>query len=197
MISTATRSSGFPAPSPTSFSTRSGPPPSPEGAWRMAQPGRLRLRLLRLPAKLARHSRERYVPLLRDDPAGPHILLALRRLASGLPPPLQPDYSRPVLLQAPLPGRPPRPSNTHRPAQHHSPGPPRFPPSAPVFHPKWSCRLSVDGARGVRRSMPKRLAGEAVSSGAIHLPPGRCCLRVVLHDGGSETCRGVVWTRGY
>ena len=58
------------------------------GAWRTAQPNRLRLWLLRLPAKLTRHSRKLYVQLLRDDPARPHILLALRRLASGLPPPL-------------------------------------------------------------------------------------------------------------
>ena len=58
------------------------------GAWRTAQPNRLRLRLFRLPAKLTRHSRKLYVQLLRDDPARPHILLALRRLASGLPPPL-------------------------------------------------------------------------------------------------------------
>ena len=58
------------------------------GAWRTAQPNRLRLRLFRLPAKLTRHSRKLYVQLLRDDPARLRILLALRRLASGLPPPL-------------------------------------------------------------------------------------------------------------
>ena len=59
------------------------------GSWRTAQPKRLRLWLFRLPAKLTQHSRKLYVQLLRDEPARPHILLALRRLNSGLSPPIE------------------------------------------------------------------------------------------------------------
>lgn len=58
------------------------------GSWRRAQPKRLRLWLLRLPAKLTGHARKSYLQLLKDDPARATLLGALRRLAPGLPPPV-------------------------------------------------------------------------------------------------------------
>jgi hypothetical protein len=58
------------------------------GDWRTAQPKRIRLWLLRLPAKLTAHSRKLYLQLLRDDPVRPRLLQALRILAGALPPPL-------------------------------------------------------------------------------------------------------------
>lgn len=196
MISTATRSSGFSAPSPTSLPTRSGPPPSPElGAW--LNPTASGFGSSACPPSSpnpAASATSRCSVTIPPDPMS-------CSLSDASPPDprlhSQPDSSRPVLLQAPLPGRPPHLSNTDLPAQYHSPGSLRFPPSAPIFHTNWSCRLSVDGARGVRRSSPKRLAGEAVRSGAVNLPSGLCRLGVALHDGGSETCRGVVRIQGY
>ena len=58
------------------------------GSWRRAQPKRLRLRLLRLPAKLTGHARKSYLQLLNDDPARSVLLAGLRRLVHGLPPPV-------------------------------------------------------------------------------------------------------------
>ena len=58
------------------------------GSWRRAQPKRLRLWLLRLPAKLTGHARKAYLQLLKHDPARRLLLAALRRLGQGLPPPL-------------------------------------------------------------------------------------------------------------
>ena len=72
------------------------------GAWRTAQPNRLRLRLFRLPAKLTRHSRKLYVQLLRDDPRQtpyPARSQTPRLRDSRLH--SQPDHSRLALLQAP------------------------------------------------------------------------------------------------
>ena len=57
------------------------------GAWRTAQPKRLRLWLLRLPAKLTRHARKTYLQLLNTEPARARLLIALRRLG-GLSPPI-------------------------------------------------------------------------------------------------------------
>ena len=57
------------------------------GAWRRAQPKRLRLWLFRLPGKLTRHARKTYVQLLNTEPARARLLIALRRL-DGLPPPV-------------------------------------------------------------------------------------------------------------
>jgi hypothetical protein len=61
------------------------------GSWRRAQPKRLRLWLLRVPARFTGHARKRYLQLLKDDPARPLLLGVLRRLAQGLPPPLPVD----------------------------------------------------------------------------------------------------------
>lgn len=58
------------------------------GSWRRAQPKRLRLWLLRLPGRFTGHSRKAYLQLLKDDPARPLLLAALRRLVHGLPPPV-------------------------------------------------------------------------------------------------------------
>jgi len=57
------------------------------GSWRRAQPKRLRLWLLRLPAKFTGHARKAYLQFLNDEPARPLLLGALRKLAPGLPPP--------------------------------------------------------------------------------------------------------------
>ena len=57
------------------------------GSWRRAQPKRLRLWLLRLPARLTGHARKSYLQLLKEDPARPLLLGALMRLVHGLPPP--------------------------------------------------------------------------------------------------------------
>jgi hypothetical protein len=58
------------------------------GSWRTAQPKRLRLWLLRLPAKLTIHARKTYLQLLSSDPARRSLLIALRRMALSLPPPV-------------------------------------------------------------------------------------------------------------
>lgn len=57
------------------------------GSWKTAQPKRLRLWLLRLPAKITEHSRKLYVQLLKTEPARARLLVALRRIGQGLPPP--------------------------------------------------------------------------------------------------------------
>ena len=56
------------------------------GSWRMAQPKRLRLWLLRLPAKLTTHGRKTYLQLLRGEPV--RLLTALRGLNHDIPPPV-------------------------------------------------------------------------------------------------------------
>ena len=58
------------------------------GSWRRAQPKRLRLWILRLPAKFTGHARKTYLQLLKDEPARQTLLGALRKLTQGLPPPL-------------------------------------------------------------------------------------------------------------
>lgn len=58
------------------------------GSWRTAQPKRLRVWLLRLPAKLTRHARKEYVQLQRAEPMRALLLSALRRLGKD-PPPLR------------------------------------------------------------------------------------------------------------
>jgi DDE family transposase len=58
------------------------------GSWRRAQPKRLRLWILRLPARFTGHARKTYLQLLKDEPARRTLLGALRKLAQGLPPPL-------------------------------------------------------------------------------------------------------------
>lgn len=58
------------------------------GSWRKAQPRRIRLWLLRLPAKLTTHGRRDYLQLLRGEPARRRLLAALRVLRHGIPPPL-------------------------------------------------------------------------------------------------------------
>ncbi len=58
------------------------------GSWRRAQPKRLRLWILRLPAKFTGHARKTYLQLLKDEPARHTLLGALRKLTQGLPPPL-------------------------------------------------------------------------------------------------------------
>ena len=57
------------------------------GSWRTAQPKRLRLWLLRLPAKLTTHGRKSYLQLLRDEPVRLRLLTALRGLNHDIPPP--------------------------------------------------------------------------------------------------------------
>lgn len=57
------------------------------GSWRTAQPRRLRLRLLRIPAKLTRHARKTYLQLPRREPARRRLLAALRVLDRAIPPP--------------------------------------------------------------------------------------------------------------
>ena len=58
------------------------------GSWRTAQPKRLRLWLLRLPAKLTTHGRKSYLQLLRDEPVRLRLLTALRGLNHDIPPPV-------------------------------------------------------------------------------------------------------------
>ena len=58
------------------------------GPWRTAQPRRLRLWFLRLPAKLTTHARKAYLQFLRGEPARRRLLAALRTLNDGIPPPL-------------------------------------------------------------------------------------------------------------
>ena len=61
------------------------------GSWRRAQPKRLRLWILRLPAKFTGHARKTYLQFLKDEPARHTLLAALRSLAQGLPPPTAPS----------------------------------------------------------------------------------------------------------
>jgi hypothetical protein len=56
------------------------------GAWKSAQPHRLRAWLFRMPAKLTRHARKTYVQPSRDEPIRRKFLRALRRLGSLAPP---------------------------------------------------------------------------------------------------------------
>ena len=58
------------------------------GSWRMAQPKRLRLWLLRLPAKFTNHARKNYLQLLRGEPVRLRLLTALRGLNHDIPPPV-------------------------------------------------------------------------------------------------------------
>ena len=58
------------------------------GSWRTAQPKRIRLRLLRLPAKLTTHARKDYLQLLRGEPVRRLLLGALRGLNRAIPPPV-------------------------------------------------------------------------------------------------------------
>ena len=58
------------------------------GSWRTAQPNRLRLWLLRLPAKLTTHGRKTYLQLLRGEPVRRRLLAALRGLNHDIPPPV-------------------------------------------------------------------------------------------------------------
>lgn len=55
------------------------------GAWRRAQPKRLRAWLFRLPAKLTTHARKHYVQLQRTEPLRRELLRALRRVGTGPP----------------------------------------------------------------------------------------------------------------
>lgn len=55
------------------------------GAWRRAQPKRLRAWLFRLPAKLTTHARKQYVQLQRAEPMRRELLRALRRVGTGPP----------------------------------------------------------------------------------------------------------------
>ena len=57
------------------------------GSWRTAQPRRIRLRVIRLPAKLTTHARKTYLQLLRTEPVRLRTLAALRGLNHDLPPP--------------------------------------------------------------------------------------------------------------
>ena len=58
------------------------------GSWRRAQPRRIRLRVIRLPAKLTTHARKSYLQLLRGEPVRLRTLAALRGLNHDIPPPL-------------------------------------------------------------------------------------------------------------
>jgi hypothetical protein len=58
------------------------------GAWRRAQPHRLRTWLFRLPAKLTRHARKHYVQIGRAEPVRPLLLEALRLTSQLRAPPL-------------------------------------------------------------------------------------------------------------
>jgi hypothetical protein len=55
------------------------------GAWRRAQPKRLRAWLFRLPAKLTTHARKQYVQFQRAEPMRRELLRALRRVGTGPP----------------------------------------------------------------------------------------------------------------
>ena len=57
------------------------------GSWRTAQPKRIRLRLIRLPAKLTTHACKTYLQLLRAEPVRLRTLAALRGLNHDIPPP--------------------------------------------------------------------------------------------------------------
>lgn len=58
------------------------------GEWQKAQPNRLRLWLLRLAGRFTTHARKTYLQLLPDHPARQRLLEALRRLDTGLSPPV-------------------------------------------------------------------------------------------------------------
>ncbi len=58
------------------------------GSWRTAQPKRVRLWVIRLPAKLTTHARKTYLQLLRDEPVRLRTLAALRGLNHNIPPPV-------------------------------------------------------------------------------------------------------------
>ncbi len=56
------------------------------GAWRRAQPARLRRWLLSLPARITTHARKHTVQCRRDEPLRHHLLAALRGLRELIPP---------------------------------------------------------------------------------------------------------------
>ena len=56
------------------------------GAWRRAQPTRLRRWLLTRPARVSTHARKRTVQGRRDEPLRPALLAALRGLRELVPP---------------------------------------------------------------------------------------------------------------
>jgi hypothetical protein len=56
------------------------------GAWRRAQPARLRRWMLTLPARLTTHARKRTVQCRRDEPLRHQLLAALRGLRELIPP---------------------------------------------------------------------------------------------------------------
>lgn len=56
------------------------------GAWKRAEPKRLRAWLFRIPAKLVTHARKQYVHLVRAEPLGGRLLRALRRMEALGPP---------------------------------------------------------------------------------------------------------------
>ena len=58
------------------------------GSWRTAQPKRLRLWLFRLPAKLTTHARKTYLQFLRGEPVRGRLLVAMRAIDHGIPPPV-------------------------------------------------------------------------------------------------------------
>ena len=60
------------------------------GSWWTAQPKRLRLWLLRLPAKLTTHGRKNCLQFLRDEPLGLRVLAASRGLNPRHPAPWRP-----------------------------------------------------------------------------------------------------------
>lgn len=57
-------------------------------SWRRAQPQRLRAWIFRLPAKLTRHSRKKYVQLQRSESVRTELLSALRALSRLRAPPI-------------------------------------------------------------------------------------------------------------
>jgi hypothetical protein len=60
------------------------------GAWRRAQPARLRRWMLTLPARLTTHARKRTVQCRRDEPLRHQLLAALRGLRELIPPRIRP-----------------------------------------------------------------------------------------------------------
>lgn len=59
------------------------------GAWRRAQPARLRRWLLTLPARVTALARKRIVQCRRDEPLRHQLLAALRGLRELIPPRLK------------------------------------------------------------------------------------------------------------
>ena len=57
------------------------------GSWRTAQPKRIRLWMIRLPAKLTTHGRKVYLQMLQNEPVRLRTLAALRGLNHDIPPP--------------------------------------------------------------------------------------------------------------